>query len=491
MIIKNFFHDETPIHTNIIKRNFKQFKEENFVNECKQINWTNVLNNDNTNVNNQYNNFLLTINNILDKHAPFKTLNKKELKLKQKPWVSLGIQKSMKIRDKFHKKYIKEKNKLTKNDYHCTYKKYRNKIVELLRISKTNHYKKYFEENKNNIKNIWIGINSIITSKNSKHLPPTCITSNNMTILEPQKIANEFNDFFTTISSKLKNKIRPSETNISSYLHNANPNSFWIKPTDKTEVMNISSLNSSKSCGPNSIPTHVLKIIKELISSPLSELINLSFTTGIFPDMLKIAKVIPIYKAESKLLCNNYRPISLLSNISKIIEKLMHSRLNMFLSEFNCLYSMQFGFRCGTSTSHTLISITEAIQNSIDTGKFACGVFIDLQKAFDTVNHDILLTKLSHYGIRGTTNKWFQSYLKIRKQFVSINGFESDHKEINCGVPQSSILGPLLFIIYINDLHKAIKYSIVHHFADDTNLLYTENSIKQLSLKGILSCQSK
>ena len=136
-----------------------------------------------------------------------------------------------------------------------------------------------------------------------------------------------------------------------------------------------------------------------------------------------------------------------------------------------------------TTTNDTLINITENIRSALDNGKFACGIFIDLQKAFDTVDHAILLKKLEHYGIRGIGNSWFKSYLGNRSQFVSISGFDSMLKSIIHGVPQGSVLGPLLFLLYINDLHDAIKYSMVHHFADDTNLLLFDNSLKSLQKK--------
>ena len=218
-----------------------------------------------------------------------------------------------------------------------------------------------------------------------------------------------------------------------------------------------------------------------IMASPLTEIINLSFSTGIYPNNLKIAKIIPVFKNKgSNLQCNNYRPISLLSNINKIFEKLMYTRLYNFLDIHNCIYNLQFGFREKHSTNHALFSITEKIREALDNNNFACGIFIDLQKAFDTVDHNILLQKLNHYGIRGVANNWFNSYLSHRTQFVSIHGFQSKTKNISIGVPQGSVLGPLLFLIYINDLNVAINYAIVHHFADDTNLLITGKSLKSI-----------
>ena len=236
----------------------------------------------------------------------------------------------------------------------------------------------------------------------------------------------------------------------------------------------------NKSTGPYSIPLKILQAIADLIVIPLCHIINTSFTSGVFPDILKIAKVIPLHKGGSTLDPNNFRPISLLSIFDKIIEKLMHKRLYEFLERHNILFEKQFGFRKKNSTVHALMEITEKIKESIDHGKFGYGIFIDLKKAFDTVNHKILLTKLEHYGIRGVILTWFTSYLAGRKQFVSFNGESSDLKEIGCGVPQGSVLGPLLFLLYINDLPNVSEKLNFFLFADDTNIYYESNDLQNL-----------
>ena len=206
-------------------------------------------------------------------------------------------------------------------------------------------------------------------------------------------------------------------------------------------------------------------------------MINLSFSEGAFPSILKTCKVIPIYKKDSQLNCSNYRPISLLSNIDKVFEKIMY---NVFLETNNLIYSLQFGFRQKHLTSHALIHPADKIKEQIDKRNFSCGIFVDFQKGFDTVDHQILIQKLNYYGIRGIANNLFSSYLQNRTQFVSINVFDSNVNAICCGVPQHSILGPLLFLIYINDVHFTIKYCNVHHFADNTNHLNFNNSIKKI-----------
>ena len=189
----------------------------------------------------------------------------------------------------------------------------------------------------------------------------------------------------------------------------------------------------------------------------LSSIINLSFVTGIFPDLCKVAKVIPIYKKDNPLLCVNYRPITPLPIFSKFFEKNIYTRMYAYLIENNMIYDRQFGFRANHSCNHALISCTESIKKELDNKKVVGGVFIDLQKAFDTVNHQILCNKLSYYGFRGKSNLLIKSFLTDRKQFVSINGNNSSQLSIKCGIPQGSTLGPLLFLIYINDLNKSLK----------------------------------
>ena len=183
----------------------------------------------------------------------------------------------------------------------------------------------------------------------------------------------------------------------------------------------IKTFNLNKATGPNSIPVIILKEIKKEISEALSTLINLSFNTGDFPNCLKLAKVIPVYTKGDQQEYNNYRQISLLSNTSKLIEKLLYNKLYKFLNQNKCLFNYQFGFRNHHSTNHALISITEKIRKALDEGKFACGVFLYFQKTFDTVNHKTLISKLERYGIRGLPLHLFQNYLEKRTQFVEIN----------------------------------------------------------------------
>ena len=214
---------------------------------------------------------------------------------------------------------------------------------------------------------------------------------NGNTITNPYDTANTFHNYFASIAETTKKSIKYTHKHFSDYLSNESDGTIFLKPTDKEKIANIiSSLNSSKASGPNSIPYRILFLLKNDISKQLVDLFNLSFLTGVFTSVIKTAKVVPVFEKDSKLDYSNYRPISLLSNIEKILEKLMYKRLYKFLNNNNIIYNLQFGFRQQYSTSHALINVTEIIRKARDDGNIVCGVFVDLQKAFDTVDHQSL-----------------------------------------------------------------------------------------------------
>ena len=259
-------------------------------------------------------------------------------------------------------------------------------------------------------------------------------------------------------------------------------NSFFLAPTDFCEIMNIlKKISPRKSTGPDNIPTKILKLGARSLSPMLSCLINECFSSGIFPKCLKIARVTPIFKGGDPYSSTEWRPISIVPIISKIMEKLVCYRLNKFLIKKNILTNNQFGFRTGHSTAHAILNINEQILANSDCEQHTLSIFLDLSKAFNCVNHDILIGKLQWYGITGKPLDFFRSYLTDQYQFTRINGHDSGWRKITCGVPQGSVLGPLLFIIYINDLSYVSSFS-VSLFADDTCLVLSHKDLKHLEI---------
>ena len=420
---------------------------------------------------------------LLDEFAPFYKISKKEYKLRFKPWINPDILDLIKERDKLFKSLCKEKDENRKLEIRANYKGLRNKITAKKREAKIKYYERYFENNKKKTAEIWKGINSLVNIKAANRSSFKLFDTNNNIISDQTNIANTFNDYFVNIGSNIDKKIPKARSgHTKDYLKNIKcDKTLFLVPVVAPEIGKIiDSLDINKSTGPNSIPVYILKILKPFFSEWLAKLINLSFETSIFPDLLKIAKVIPIHKKGCKFDHKNYRPISLLSVLSKIYEKIIYKRIYGFLSCNDLIYEKQFGFRANHSTNHALISVTESIKNLLDKGNYVAGIFVDLEKAFDTVNHKILCEKMESYGLRGNVNMLMKSYLKDRKQFVSINGFDSETKSITCGVPQGSSLGPLLFLIYINDFRNSLIKSECGHFADDTFIMFASKKLSTI-----------
>ena len=250
---------------------------------------------------------------------------------------------------------------------------------------------------------------------------------------------------------------------------------YTVSEDECLKVANVS-LKPNKAAGYDEFKPSIIKHVLPYILKPLTHIVNLSFKTGVFPNKLKTAKVLPVFKKGDPQTFENYRPISLLSCFAKIIERLMFNRVHDFLEAFHILCKGQYGFRPKHSTELALADALDKLCTSLDDNNISMGVFLDLSKAFDTIDHSILLAKLETYGIRGNVLEWFNSYISNRSQYTYYKGMKSSLKDICCGVPQGSILGPLLFIIYMNDIYFVSDKADIILFADDTNIFFKHKS---------------
>ena len=271
---------------------------------------------------------------------------------------------------------------------------------------------------------------------------------------------------------------------------------LFLSPVLEEDIIStVNACKSKTSCDHNNIDMVIVKQVINYITKPLANVCSKSFECGVFPDNMKVAKVVPLFKAGDRSLFSNYRPISLLSQFSKILEKLFNERLDKFIDKFQLLNNCQYGFRSQMSTSHALLDLVEEITSSIDAKKISIGVFIDLKKAFDTVNHDLLIDKLEYYGIRGIAQEWLKSYLKDRKQFVQIDECASTLLSVTCGVPQGSILGPKLIILYIKAGDRSLfsnyrPISLLSQFSKILEKLFNERLDKFIDKFQLLNnCQ--
>ena len=353
------------------------------------------------------------------------------------------------------------------------YTSYKNVLTKILRMEKKNNYSNQLSLYKHDTQNTWKIIKDAMNLSKNKH-SITKIKSNDTTIDDPISMANSCNTYFSTIGENLAQTIPPSNKEFFDFLGSPNLNCLFFVPTHRNEIIDIvTSLNNNKSAGHDEINNYLLKGIINSIADPLVHIFNLSLISGLVPDSMKIAKVIPLFKKGDKEDTNNYRPISLLSTISKILEKLIYNRIVKFFQLHKIFSNLQFGFRKKHSTIHALLTFIEKVTHSLDNFSHTVGIFLDFSKAFDTIDHDILLYKLSHYGVRGKALEWFRSYLSNRKQYVNLNDYKSHMQYIKDGVPQGSLLGPLLFLVYINDFHRSSDVLSFILFADDSNLFYS------------------
>ena len=372
-----------------------------------------------------------------------------------------------------------KKNPNGDRNVHKIFSDYRRTLKHIINFEKSKYNNQKFTEASGNPKKTWELINQI-RGKRKKTMKPSFIIDNKR-IVERRVIANEFNKYFVSIASKLNEEVQVRTEDFRMFMPASQLNSFYLDECYDTEVDDIiKNLQNGKS---SDIPIGVIKKVSTLISPILAWNFNHLMKIGQFPDELKLGKVTPIYKKDNEELLENYRPVSTLPIFGKIFEKILYTRFyNYFISK-GILHDGQFGFRKYHSTSHALNYSIDQIKESIRHGDHVLGIFIDLSKAFDTIDHNLLIKKLEHYGIRGNAILLIKSYISNRKQCVSALGEISDYLNIIYGVPQGSCLGPLLFLIYINDISNVCKNNDLILFADDTNI-FVKSKTKQGAFDG-------
>ena len=371
--------------------------------------------------------------------APYHTVKIPRHKIIRDPWLSIGLYKCHKKQQQLYKRTLKQSS--TDVD-HLRYKTYRNKLKQTQRKAKEDYYRTKCTEYRNNTSRLWKMINKLTNKINDKTDIIEYLKVDNQDYYEHKLIAEEFAKHFSGVGKKYAEQIPSPSMNISHYMSYIpeNPKTIFMKPVSSLEIEKIiNNLPNKKSSGYDNLSNVLLKQIKNSITYPLTIISNHSITDGEFPHDMKAADVSPLYKSKEKHMVTNYRPISLLITISKILEKLVYN----FLVETDQLYQRQYGFRSRHSCQNAISELIGTILKNQEENKLTVGVFIDLSKAFDTLSHDILLGKLCKYGIRGTALKWFESYLSNRSMRVKIQNSTgtmeySSYYPLTYGTPQGS-----------------------------------------------------
>ena len=452
----------------ITYRSYKKFNENHFKCDLSSIDWNFLYESDDINV--LWVQWKHTLLKIIDDHLPSKS---RRIKEKHTPWITSDIRDLMIQRDKKLKQFLKSSSEIDWNNY----KHLRNKVNCIVKSSKKKYFHKRIFDCKNNVSETWKCIKEILPAKEKSSLNKITVKGNEYE--DPLKIANHFNDHFISVTKDL---INPNTcTHIQQSLVQAETCNiskekfvFDLPKVNNESVTNaIKSLNTNASCGLDGISCKIIKLCGNELVPSLVFLINKSFSSGCFPRDWKEAKVFPLHKKGNIEEMNNFRPISVLSIISKIIEKIVNTEMDSFFVNSGLLCKKQFGFRKNHSTETALVYMVNDWYASMNNGKMVGVIFVDLKKAFDLVDLDLLLCKLENCGFSESAVAWFKDYLCNRSQRVNVNGVLSKSRIISKGVPQGSILGPKLFSIFINDMPNVLQYSKIVMYADDTSI-YTE-----------------
>jgi Reverse transcriptase (RNA-dependent DNA polymerase)/Endonuclease-reverse transcriptase len=464
----------TPMIVDSSKRVFTLENTNVFKAMLDDVDW-NFLSDCRDNPNELYEAFFTKYLTIFEKCFPTKSTRPQKRNAPRVIWMTKGLVASCNKKSKLLKKYKLSGSAVDRK----IFVKYRNKLKSIIKKAEKDFYGQKLDELKGNVKETWKVLNSLL--KKSPDILAKSFQIDNTAVTDPLAIADSFNTFFATIGSSLASTIPAPANHFSSYLKGSYLNSCALDPTCEAEIISIVyNFDLKSSAGWDEIPISLVKNTIMPIASALTTVFNSTLSTGIFPDKLKVAKIIPIHKNGPKDIVANYRPISLLPTFSKIIEKIIQNRLLSYIDKNNILSNNQYGFRAKHSTLLAVTDFYDSVSKSIDKSNYVIGIFLDLSKAFDTLDYDILLSKLEFYGIRGMAQHLLHSYLSNRKQYVHYNNMSSGIKYVTMGVPQGSILGPLLFLLYINDIEKASTLLHFILFADDTNLLLAHKNLDVL-----------
>ena len=357
------------------------------------------------------------------------------------------------------------------------YKSERNKVNIEIRKAKSKYFCEKIEHCtlSKNVKKSWSLINAI-SGRKRKSPSIKELLINDTIVSDDKVIAESFNDFFTNIGINLAAESDQLYNNLGDdpnfHQHQCPGTRFYFSDISVSNVaLRLQNLKASKATGVDNIPAKVLKAVSHIIAPSLTVIFKQSLSTGIYINDWKLARVSPIYKSEDRKKCENYRPISILPIISKVFEREVFTQIYEYLNENSLLSKSQSGFRPKHGTVGALIQMCDQWLSDMDKGKINGVVFLDIRKAFDSINHKILLRKLKNqFGIHDIELKWFESYLTNREQICLVNGHTSLPKKIRCGVPQGSILGPLLFLLYVNDMPDHLKKTTPYLYADDTQI---------------------